>query len=157
MGTLIRESDPPAGKVASPIPQYRLVGTGDTYEAVEGQNGASFTIMTDVDGNPITDNNGLLVRSDDIAQETTLSSIDTKVATETTLDTRLSSLETKMDTLLNSQDEDNNITTKQSGSIASTKTEFDNDDIVAGQTRTLFSIGKEVKVHEIIIDSRPYS
>ena len=49
------------------------------------------------------------------AIETILNNED--FASETTLDTRLSSLETKMDTLLNSQDEDNNITTKQSGNI----------------------------------------
>lgn len=38
-------------------------------------------------------------------------------ATETTLNTRLSSLETKMDTLLNSQDVDDNIKVSQNGSI----------------------------------------
>ena len=45
--------------------------------------------------------------------------IDKDFATETTLDTRLSNLETKMDTLLNSQDTDNNLSVKQSGSIVS--------------------------------------
>ena len=43
--------------------------------------------------------------------------IDKDFATETTLDTRLSNLETKMDTLLNSQDNDNNLSVKQSGSL----------------------------------------
>ena len=48
------------------------------------------------------------------------------VATETTLDTKLSNLEDKMDTLLNSQDTDNNLNVKQTGRYVA----LENDDLV---------------------------
>ena len=81
--------------------------------------------------------------------------IDKDFATETTLDTRLSSLETKMDTLLNSQDTDNNLSVKQSGSIdllaehgVTTITDGDSYDIIPSGENILpyqiiqFSLGR---------------
>jgi len=77
------------------------------------------------------DANGV-VSVDTSALETILNNIDSKdFATETTLDTRLSSLETKMDTLNSkidavntniddSQDVDNNFNVSQKGSIVAT-------------------------------------
>ena len=91
----------------------QTAGTDDVGVLIESLEGKDFATQATL--------NDLLTNfnAEDFASETTLSSIDGKVATEATLDTRLSSLETKMDTLLNSQDEDNNITTKQSGSSVS--------------------------------------
>ena len=87
-----------------------------------------------------TDN--FLEKIDNITSQQTAEAIETILnnedfATENTLDTRLSSLETKMDTLLNSQDEDNNITTKQSGSIVEEYT--GSLTVTAGSGAQLFS------------------
>lgn len=53
MDRLIREGNPPAGQLASPVPQYKRPGSTD-YEAVEGQHGAPFAILKDASGNVVS-------------------------------------------------------------------------------------------------------
>lgn len=53
MDRLKREGNPPAGQLASPVPQYKRPGSTD-YEAVEGQHGAPFAILKDANGNVIS-------------------------------------------------------------------------------------------------------
>ena len=77
---LKREGDPPAGQLASPKPQMKDVDTND-WEEVKGKNGATFQIAVDEDGNPIANSNGVLIRSNDVAQETTLTDIKNDIDT----------------------------------------------------------------------------
>ena len=53
MDQLKREGNPPAGQLASPVPQYKRPGSTD-YEAVEGQHGAPFAILKDASGNVVS-------------------------------------------------------------------------------------------------------
>ena len=53
MDRLLRESNPPTGQLASPKPQYKKPGE-DTYEPVEGQYGAPFTILKNASGQVIS-------------------------------------------------------------------------------------------------------
>ncbi len=53
MDRLKREGNPPAGQLASPVPQYKRPGSTD-YEAVEGQHGASFATLKDASGNVVS-------------------------------------------------------------------------------------------------------
>ena len=66
MDRLITEANPPEGRLASPIPQYRrkdaTLKINDEYEAVKGQNGAPYAQLVDINGNPLTPATG-----DDIA------------------------------------------------------------------------------------------
>ena len=72
-------------------------------------------------------------------------------ATETTLDNRLSSLETKIDTLLNSQDVDDNIKVSQNGSIlAKDPTTGDYKELTATQDENGEYVLK-------IVDSAPWA
>lgn len=55
---LIREGNPPEGLLASPLPQHRKKDAppkvNSEYETVRGQNGAPFSQLVDVNGNPLT-------------------------------------------------------------------------------------------------------
>ena len=53
MDRLIREGNPPVGQLASPVPQYKRLGSTD-YEPVEGQHGAPFAILKDASGNVVS-------------------------------------------------------------------------------------------------------
>jgi hypothetical protein len=52
-GRLERESNPPTGQLASPVPQYKIPGE-DNYEKLEGQHGASFTKIKDAEGTVVS-------------------------------------------------------------------------------------------------------
>lgn len=57
---LIREGNPPAGKLASPVAQYWNADATD-FERVEGVHGAPRAILYGPDGNPISSSNPLSV------------------------------------------------------------------------------------------------
>ena len=50
---LKRESNPPVGQLASPIPQYKRPGSTD-YDPVEGQHGAPYATLKDASGNVVS-------------------------------------------------------------------------------------------------------
>lgn len=80
---LLRESNPPAGMLASPVPQYEDVSTGEPG-AVKGRYGAPFSMLLGPDGQPIDPSNPLEVRVRELETELQelrqlLQSGDTKV------------------------------------------------------------------------------
>src|SRR5690606_1239203 len=80
---LLRESNPPAGMLASPVPQYEDVSTGEPG-AVKGRHGAPFSMLLGPDGQPIDPSNPLEVRVRELETELQelrqlLQSGDTKV------------------------------------------------------------------------------
>lgn len=62
MGQLSRESNPPAGKLASPDPQYSVDAAGTAYERQQGKYGASFVTLYGANGQPISSVNPLEVQ-----------------------------------------------------------------------------------------------
>lgn len=80
---LLRESNPPAGMLASPVPQYEDVSTGEPG-VVKGRDGAPFSMLLGPDGQPIDPSNPLEVRVRELETELQelrqlLQSGDTKV------------------------------------------------------------------------------
>lgn len=78
-----------------------------------------------------------------VIDEATATKLDTLIekdfATETTLDTRLSSLEAKMDSLLNSQDVDDNIKVSQNGSnVEINKNSLTFSNLNAGESESIY-------------------
>lgn len=57
---LLRESNPPSGQLASPVPQYLNPETGQP-EVVRGRYGAPFSMLLGPDGHPINNSNRLPV------------------------------------------------------------------------------------------------
>ncbi len=64
---LIRESDPPAGQLASPVPQYWNPNT-EAFEDVLGAHGAPRAILYGPNGQPIGSSNPLPVADSALAQ-----------------------------------------------------------------------------------------
>jgi hypothetical protein len=88
-GRLERESNPPTGQLASPVPQYKIPGE-DNYEKLEGEHGASFTKIKDAGGNIVSP-----ATEEKLEQaRVLLNTISTKdFATQTTLAAVLAKLE----------------------------------------------------------------
>lgn len=96
---LVREGSPPANQLAAPIPQYRLEGTPDQYEPVQGSDGAP---KMQAEAGKIADLATLLTafNNEDFAQDArlelvreVLNTINGKVATEAKQDTIISELQ----------------------------------------------------------------
>src|SRR5690606_463065 len=65
---LLRESNPPAGMLASPVPQYEDVSTGHPG-VVKGRNGAPFAELIGPNGQPISASHPLEVRVRELESE----------------------------------------------------------------------------------------